>query len=124
MIYYVKTKGVYKIFGESFVAWNKNNINIVINYKDSPFVHECELQEGDNRISLIIKNPLTSITNMFSGCNSLKDINEIKYLDVRKVKYFDLAFAHIETLSDISPLSNWDVSNGESFISCSKDVLH
>ena len=106
LIYYAKTKGVYKILGETFVAWNKDNIIIVINYKDSPFVHECELQEGDNRISLIIKNSLTNITEMFHECNSLKDISDLRYLDVSKVKYFDLAFAYIETLSDISPLSN------------------
>ena len=106
LIYYAKTKGVYKILGETFVAWNKDNIIIVINYKDSPFVHECELQEGDNRISLIIKNSLTNITEMFHECNSLKDISDLRYLDVSKVKYFDLAFAYNETLSDISPLSN------------------
>ena len=117
LIYYAKTKGVYKIFGENFVAYNKDNIHLVKNYKDSPFVHECELQEGDNRISLLIKKPLTYLTKMFSGCNSLKDISDIKYLDVSKVKYFDFTFAHVLTLSDISPLSNWDVSNGESFTS-------
>ena len=106
LIYYAKTKGVYQIFGEHFVACNKDNIILVINYKNSPFVHECELQEGDNRISFLIKNPLTNLTTMFAGCNALKDISDIRYLDVSKVKYFDSAFAHIETLSDISPLSN------------------
>ena len=29
LIYYAKTKGVYKIFGENFVAYNKDNIHYI-----------------------------------------------------------------------------------------------
>ena len=36
---------------------------------------------------MIIKNNLTNLKNMFYECKSLKNINELKYLDTKDINY-------------------------------------
>ncbi len=48
---------------------------------------------------------------MFYWCNSLKSIDELIYLDVSQVKYFEEIF-YGTSISNISPLKSWNVSNG------------
>lgn len=115
LIYYAKSAGVYEIFGEGFVIKNENNTDLIINGKESALVHECELKEGDNIITLKLKNDLTYLSFMFMGCSSLKNIEELKYLDVRKSKYLEFMFSYCSLISDISPLRYWDVSNCQRF---------
>ena len=44
---------------------------------------------------------------MFDDCNNLKDINELKYLNVNEVKNFRSIFIRFSSLSNIKPLQNW-----------------
>ena len=115
LIYYAKSTGIYEIFGEGFVIKNEKNIDLFINGKESALVNECELKEGDNIITLKIKNDLTYLSFMFMGCSSLKNIEELKYLDVSKSKYLEFMISYCPLLSDISPLMYWDVSNCQRF---------
>ena len=96
---------------------NQNNIDLIINGKESELINSCELNEGENIITLIIKNVLTNLSFMFSGCSSLKNIEELKYLDVRKSKYLEYILSDCTLLTDINPLRYWDVSNYQ-------DVVH
>ena len=54
--YYVKSKGNYPIFGPSFVVENSKNIELIINGKLNKLVNNAELNEGENTISIKIKN--------------------------------------------------------------------
>ena len=117
LIYEVKNKSECNIFGNKFVKNNANNIKLKINGKNNKLVDKYELKEGENIITLIIKKELTNLSYMFQKCNNLKDIRELKYLNINKVKDFNFMFYECSSLSDIKPLENWNVSNGKDFSS-------
>ena len=104
----VQSKGNYNIFGQDFVKNNKDNINLMINGKPSFLVTTYELNEGDNMISISvnIKKTIINLSYMFYMCESLKDINELKYLNVDKVLDISYMFFGCSRLSDINPLKH------------------
>ena len=111
LIYFAKFKGNYNIFGEIFVLNNKNDVDLIINGKAHKLVNNYELKRGENNITLVIKNKLINLCHMFSGCGTLKDIKELKYLDITNTKDFSSMFWGCLSLSDITPLEDWNVSN-------------
>ena len=116
IIYSVSTKGYYTIFGGNFVMNNKFNIKLIINGKQNiDLVSVYELNPGENIITLILKNKLTNLSEMFSGCKILKDIKELEFLDVRNVQNLSGMFNGCSSLVDLNPLLNWNVSNCTNF---------
>ena len=114
--YFAKSKGTFCIFGDLFVRNNKDNIEIIVNDKKLDSIFNCQyLEEGDNNVKLIIKKDLDNLSNMFYGCDCLKDITELKYLNVKNVYDFSSMFSNCILLSDITPLKNWNVSGGTNF---------
>ena len=113
--YSIKNKGNYTILGKKFVENNNDNIELFINDKPNKLVSNCELDKGENIISLIIKNKQTNLGYMFSGCTSLTDITQLKYLDVKNTKNFNHMFFGCKSLSNITSLQNWNTSNVEDF---------
>lgn len=57
---------------------------------------------------------VTNMSDVFSGCSQLRDISPLKNWDTRKVKYMSFIFDFCSALSDISPLSNWKTGHAES----------
>ena len=47
-----------------------------------------QLKKGNNNIRILIKKKLTNLENMFYQCDTLKNISELKYLDVKEIKSF------------------------------------
>ena len=117
LVYYAESKDFYYIFGEDFVKTNKKNINLIINGKKDELHCDVELEEGDNNITLIIKNKLTNFDYFFYGCRTLKDITEMKYFDVSEIKSFECMFGGCEMLFDIKVWENLNVSNSNNFLS-------
>ena len=115
LIYYAKSKDNYNIFGKNFVKNNKGNIELIINNNQNILISNSDLNEGENIITIIIKNKLNNLSSMFYGCKSLKDITELKYLDVKDNKDFSHIFYSCSSLLDINSLQNWNVSNGSNF---------
>ena len=115
LIYNAKYKGYYKIFGPRFVINNKDRIELIINNKNNPLVSVAELKKGDNTITLIIKRNLTTLNNMFYKVECIKDLTELKYLDISDVKDFEGIFYECRSLKDIKFLGDWNVSNCKSF---------
>ena len=113
--YYTKQKGNYNIFGAEFVANNKNNIDLIINGERHILVNNIELMEGRNTIKMLIKKQLSNLSHMFSWCNFLVDIKDLKDLDVKDVKDFSYMFCGCSSIIDLTPLQNWNVSNGINF---------
>ena len=113
--YYTKQKGNYNIFGAEFVENNKNNIDLIINSERHILINNIELLEGKNTIIMLIKNQLSNLSHMFSWCNFLIDINDLKDLDVKDVKDFSYMFCGCSSIIDLTPLQNWNVSNGINF---------
>ena len=108
--YLTEDRNYYYIFGEKFVKNNEMNIDLIINGEQSNLTNEYILEKGYNNITLIIKNKLIDLSNMFCCCSSLKNIEELKYLDVTKVIDLSYMFFGCSMLSDIKALENWDVS--------------
>ena len=48
---------------------------------------------------------------MFYECKSLKNIDELKYLDTKEINNFSYMSYKCSSLTDIKPLQNWNVSN-------------
>ena len=57
-----------------------------------------------------MKNRITNLSYMFYKCKSLKDINELGYLNTRYCTNFGYMFYGCSLLSDIKSLEKWDVS--------------
>ena len=115
LIYFSEFDYYANIFGEKFVENNEDNIELVINNKQNSLVKNYILKKGENHITLIIKKKLINLSYMFYECSSLKNIEELKYLDVKNVNDFSYMFENCPRLLDIKPLENWDVSNGNNF---------
>ena len=104
-----------KIFGSKFVENNKDNIKLIINGRESKLIEKYNLKKGVNIIQLIILNKLTNLEGMFDCACTLKNIEELKYLNTKEVNNFSYMFLGCSSLSDIKPLQNWNVSNGNNF---------
>jgi len=118
IIYYKKNNNNYNsnnIFGGKFVENNKNNIKLIINGNQSKLINKYNLKEGKNKIQIIIIKQLTNLENMFICCISLKNIEELKYLNTNEITNFSGMFGGCSSLSDIKALQNWNVSNGNDF---------
>ena len=102
------------LFGSNFVKNNKDNIKLIINGIESDLIEKYELKENTNNIQLIINNPLTNLEDIFNA-KSLKNIEELKYLNTEKVNNFSYIFFGCSSLTNIKPLRNWNVSNGINF---------
>ena len=61
-------------------------------------------------IEINIINNLTNLEYMFSDACSLKDVEELKYLNTKEVNNFSSMSNRCSSLSDIKPLQNWNVS--------------
>ena len=107
LIYYVENDSICRLFGDNFVNNNKNNIELKISGKNIKLINKYELKEGENIITLLIKNKLTNLSYIFDDCNNLKDNNELKYLNVNEVKNFRSIFIRFSSLTNIKPLQNW-----------------
>ena len=92
--YLTEEEGNQRIFGEDFVDNNFNNINLIINGNNSPLVKEYYLNEGENNVTICIKNTLTNLSNMFSYCKTLYNIDELKYLNTENVTNFSYMFLY------------------------------
>ena len=104
--------GYQRIFGESFVKINKENIKLIINGEKIDLIDVYELKEGENNITMIIKKKIVYLSQMFDGCKSLKNIEELKYLNTFYCTSFSFMFNRCSSLSDIKSLENWNVSKG------------
>jgi len=103
------------IFGWKFVKNNKDKIELIINGKKNELVDKYELKEGENKIEIIIKNKITNLEDMFFGCRSLKNVENLKFLDTKEINNFSGMFRGCKSLSDIKGLEKWNVSNGNNF---------
>ena len=87
IIYKTEKEGEENIFGNKFLENNKNNIDFIINENKNKIqlINKYRLKKGENNIKIIIKNKITNLEYMFYNCKSLKNINELKYLDTRDI---------------------------------------
>ena len=80
------------IFGQKFIENNRENILLKINGIKSKLIEKYNLKEGINNIELIIINKLINLKDMFYKVTSLKNIDELKYLNTKEVNDFSGMF--------------------------------
>ena len=105
----------YYIFGNSFIHNNSYNIDIYRNGCKCDFQEKYYLKKGDNKFKIKIKNKITDFSYMFYNCSTLKNIDELKYLNVDECINFSNMFYGCSSLSDIKPLEKWKVSKCNNF---------
>ena len=115
IIYKTNKEGKENIFGNKFVENNKNNIELIINGNKNHLIEKYNLRKGENYVKIIIKNKIIKLEDMFYKCESLKNINELEYLDIKDVNNFSYMFSGCSSLKNIKGLGNWNVSNGINF---------
>ena len=115
LIYYSEEEEEQDIFGYYFVQNNIKNIELMINGAKSKLIQKYELNKGENYIQIIIKNEISNLKAMFENCVTLKNIDELKYLDTKEITDFSCMFNGCSSLSDIKSLENWNVENGTDF---------
>ena len=62
------------------------------------------MRKGENYVKIIIKNKIINLEDMFYKCESLKNINELEYLDIKDVNNFSRMFSGCSSLRDIKGL--------------------
>ena len=82
----------------------------MINGIKSKLIQKYKLKKGENIVQIIIKNKINNIKNMSEYCSTLKDIEELRYLDTKDVTNFSFMFYRCSSLSNIKALQNWNVS--------------
>ena len=97
------------IFGLKFVGNNKNNIRLIINGRESKLNEKYNLKEGENYIQLIKLTKLTNLEHIFSGSCTLKNIEELKFLNALNANNFSGIFYGSTPLSEIKYLRYWNV---------------
>jgi len=123
LIYFAEKEDDEEIFGHAFVKNNIDNIDLIINGNKTNLIDTCNLNKGENIVTLIIKNQLTDLSYMFCNCSSLKNMEELRYLNTENVTNFSYIFAkpwysidnRFHSFTDINCLSTWNVSNGIDF---------
>ena len=115
LIYNTNKEEECQIFGDKFVEKNNNNIELNINGDKSKLISKYKLKKGDNNIKMIIKNKIKYLRYMFYSCTNLKNIEELKYLNVKYCTNFSWMFNGCSSLNDIKSLEKWNVSNGTNF---------
>ena len=93
-MYFTEKEGVEDIFGFDFVENNKNNIDLIINGDKTNLSSTYMLKKGENYITLIIKNKLTDLSYMFCNCFSLRNMEELRYLNTENVTNFSNIFSN------------------------------
>ena len=115
LIYVTEEEDVYNIFGKEFVKNNKDNIELEINGEKNNLINEYKLRKGENLIKMKIKNRIKYLGDMFYRCSTLKNVDELKYLNTKYCYNFEAMFYRCSSLSDIKALEKWNVSNGNNF---------
>ena len=114
-----------RIFGETFVKYNKGRCKIIYKNQDPIFdlSNEYELTEFFNEIhgfydystpiSFILKgiNNIIDMSEMFSGCDLFQALPDISEWNTSKVINMSGLFRNCTSLIQLPDISKWDTSN-------------
>lgn len=114
-----------KLFGKNFVENNKNNCHLLIDGDPNKLFQYYKLSnEQKNKdhieIKLIETKPITNVSNIFDGCNSLQSITDWNTSNIEDMSYMFCNCYKLESLPDISRWNTENVVNMSSmFLNCS-----
>ena len=112
-----ESSSIDKLFGETFVANNKNLCKIIIGDKEyelkSYLNKECdEINKNEFEIKLKGISKVTDLSCMFCGCLSLDSIKGFSNINTSKITRLSYLFSCCK-ITSIPDISKWDTSNVE-----------
>ena len=104
-----------KIFGEKFVANNKDNFKIIYQDKIFDLMENFDLKNknnDDDTLDIYLKqiNHTNNISFMFNKCSTLISLPELSGLNTRNVIKMNSIFSQCSSLSELPDISNWNTS--------------
>ena len=116
MIYNIKNNhNEIKLFDKKFIKNNRDNCILSINNK---IIDICEyysinkeLKEKNIKLSIIQKNKIINMSNMFSNCTLLSSLLDISKWNTRNVEDMSNMFFHCTSLLSLPAISKWNTSN-------------
>ena len=120
LIYNVEEKDIDKegyviIIGENFCKENNDKVDLIINGKKENLCHKYKLQKGINKIKIIFKKDIQNYSYLFCDCSSLSDISSLSTWDVSNVNNLTCLFYGCNSLKILSGLRKWNVKNVNHF---------
>ena len=114
------------IFGENFVAFNKENCSMIINgkeYEIKETIENKDLSVNNNILEIKLKN-IQNVTNMgriFDGCSSLISLPDMSEWNTINVNNMSFLFAGCTSLKSLPDISKWNTINVKrmDFLFCS-----
>ena len=106
-----KDKIKLKIFGEEFVKNNKSNFKIIFEEEELDLTPYLEVSKDKKTVEIILEqiNPITDLSNMFSGCLELSFPNLSK-LNTEQITNISNLFKNCG-ISQLPDISNWNTSH-------------
>lgn len=111
----IDNEGYVNILGKEFIKINNNKISLIINGKEENICHKYKLKKGKNKIKFIFKEAITNFNYLFYECTSLSNISALNSWDVSNATNLTSLFYGCTSLKNINGLKNWDVSNVNHF---------
>ena len=114
--YQIKDDRNIRLFGDEFIAFNKDKCKILINSKEEvlcDYYDTEKIQLGEDNIFTIKLKGISKITylnSMFSFCDTLISISSLDF-NINKVTDMNNIFCGCESLEEIPDISKWDIKN-------------
>ena len=104
-----------KIFGEKFVANNKDNFKIIYQDKIFDLMEYFDLKNknnDDDTLEIYLKqiNHTNNISYMFNKCSTLISLPELSGLKTNNIIKMNSIFSQCSSLSELPDISNWNTS--------------
>ena len=112
--YKINNKNKIRIFGEEFVSNNKDNCQIIYEYKKYKLSEYFKFNNPENNIFEIILTGINNIKDasfMFYDCDSLISLPDISEWNTINVINMNSMFQYCSSLETLPDISKWDTTN-------------
>ena len=112
--YKINNKNKIRIFGKEFVSNNKDNCQIIYEYKKYKLSEYFKFNNPENNIFEIILTGINNIKDasfMFYDCDSLISLPDISEWNTINVINMNSMFQYCSSLETLPDISKWDTTN-------------
>ena len=99
-----------KLFNKEFIINNMKRSKMIINNKQYNLKENIENLNKAFKIEIKFLDNIIKLNSMFSNCKSLYSIHNFKNLNTKYLKTIFELFAGCNSLSNIDDISNWNIN--------------
>ena len=114
IIYNIKNLKEVQLFGNYFVARNKNNLKMILEGKELDLTSKYELLNNDKEFLQLKLKGIANVINMnsmFKLCNSLSSLTDLTKWNTSNVYNIGYLFCSCNALTTLPDISKWNISN-------------